>query len=228
MTAFRLANGTMLHIAPSVLDGSHGDRSPSASARRSCMSINRGGGNSLTGEIIDRAYVGVSTQLRSEDLGGRRDGVRPGGRGSQHAGRAARACRVRARTQHSSFSRPEGESPMNDLFTRDQVLRRALAGGAFPQAFPGLLAACGGSKKACGHVDQRCRKDAAEDDDLFQLAPLHRHQREDEDSSVARGRSRSTTGVNVKYVEDIQRQRQPSSGRSKVRLSPEPGRSAAT
>ena len=32
---------------------------------------------------------------------------------------------------------------MNELLTRDQVLRRALAGGAF-LSIPGLLAACGG------------------------------------------------------------------------------------
>ena len=36
---------------------------------------------------------------------------------------------------------------MNQSFTRDQILRRALAGGAF-LSVPGLLAACGGSSKS--------------------------------------------------------------------------------
>ena len=51
---------------------------------------------------------------------------------------------------------------------------------------------------------------------LLELAALHRHRREDEEAPVARRRSRRSTGVNVKYVEDIN-DNDSSSGRSRRR-----------
>jgi spermidine/putrescine transport system ATP-binding protein len=57
----RLTNGTMLHVAPSVLNGHTGP--VSVGIRPEKLHVDSGGGgNSLTGEIIERAYVGVSTQ----------------------------------------------------------------------------------------------------------------------------------------------------------------------
>jgi spermidine/putrescine transport system ATP-binding protein len=58
--AVRLTNGTMLHVAPRVLNGHTGP--VSVGIRPEKLHVDGRGGNSLTGEIIDRAYVGVSTQ----------------------------------------------------------------------------------------------------------------------------------------------------------------------
>jgi spermidine/putrescine transport system ATP-binding protein len=59
--AVRLGNGTLLHVSPRVLNGHTGPVSVGIRPEK----LHVGGGtdrNSLTGEIIERAYVGVSTQ----------------------------------------------------------------------------------------------------------------------------------------------------------------------
>ena len=81
-------NGTLLHVAPGVLDGhtgavSVGIRPGEASGRR-----RRDGNIARPAKIVERAYVGVSTQYVVETSVGRGDGLRPGG-GFAHAGRAS-------------------------------------------------------------------------------------------------------------------------------------------
>ena len=59
--AVRLENGTMLHVTAGVLNGHTGPVSVGIRPEKLHVGAGRGG-NSLTGEIIERAYVGVSTQ----------------------------------------------------------------------------------------------------------------------------------------------------------------------
>ena len=56
----RLGNGTLLHVAPAVLNGHAGP--VSVGIRPEKLHVGGGNGNSLAGKIIERAYVGVSTQ----------------------------------------------------------------------------------------------------------------------------------------------------------------------
>jgi len=56
----RLADGAMLQIAPSVLDGRTG--SVAVGIRPEKLRIGSGAVNTLSGEIVERAYTGVSTQ----------------------------------------------------------------------------------------------------------------------------------------------------------------------
>jgi spermidine/putrescine transport system ATP-binding protein len=56
----RLENGTMLHVAPGILQGRTG--AVSVGIRPEKLRIGIGEVNALSGEIVERAYVGVSTQ----------------------------------------------------------------------------------------------------------------------------------------------------------------------
>jgi spermidine/putrescine transport system ATP-binding protein len=58
--AVRLDGGTVLHVSPAALDGHRG--AVSVGIRPEKLRIADGGTNTLSGEIVDRAYVGVSTQ----------------------------------------------------------------------------------------------------------------------------------------------------------------------
>jgi len=58
--AVRLASGQILRIAPSAIDGHRG--AVSVGIRPEKIAIGGSGGNALAGEIVERAYVGVSTQ----------------------------------------------------------------------------------------------------------------------------------------------------------------------
>jgi spermidine/putrescine transport system ATP-binding protein len=56
----RLANGQLLQVAPGIVSGK--SRSVSVGIRPEKLHIGGSGTNRLTGEIVERAYVGVSTQ----------------------------------------------------------------------------------------------------------------------------------------------------------------------
>ena len=90
---------------------------------------------------------------------------------------------------------------MNELFTRDQILRRALAGSAFLSR-PGLLAACGGSSKSAatstGAVAQTLPKTLT-----FSNWPLYIDINTKTKSHPTLDAFQKRYGVNVKYVEDI-------------------------
>jgi len=90
---------------------------------------------------------------------------------------------------------------MNESFTRDQILRRALAGGAF-LSVPGLLAACGGSSKSAatstGAVAQTLPKTLT-----FSNWPLYIDINTKTKSHPTLDAFQKRYGVNVKYVEDI-------------------------
>jgi spermidine/putrescine transport system ATP-binding protein len=58
--AVRLDGGTVLHVAPQALDGHTG--TVAVGIRPEKLKIADSGTNTLSGEIVDRAYVGVSTQ----------------------------------------------------------------------------------------------------------------------------------------------------------------------
>ena len=58
--AVRLEGGTVLHVAPESLAGRTGR--VAVGIRPEKIHIDSGGRNTLTGEIVERAYVGVSTQ----------------------------------------------------------------------------------------------------------------------------------------------------------------------
>jgi spermidine/putrescine transport system ATP-binding protein len=58
--AVRLDGGSVLRVAPEALDGHRG--AVSVGIRPEKLRIADGGTNTLSGEIVDRAYVGVSTQ----------------------------------------------------------------------------------------------------------------------------------------------------------------------
>ena len=90
---------------------------------------------------------------------------------------------------------------MNELFTRDQILRRALAGSAF-LSLPGLLAACGGSSKSAatstGAVAKTLPKTLT-----FSNWPLYIDINTKTKSHPTLDAFQKRYGVNVKYVEDI-------------------------
>jgi spermidine/putrescine transport system substrate-binding protein len=90
---------------------------------------------------------------------------------------------------------------MNELLTRDQILRRALAGSAF-LSLPGLLAACGGSSKSAatstGTVAQTLPKTLT-----FSNWPLYIDINTKTKSHPTLDAFQKRYGVNVKYVEDI-------------------------
>ena len=90
---------------------------------------------------------------------------------------------------------------MTELFTRDQILRRALAGSAF-LSLPGLLAACGGSSKSAatstGAVAQTLPKTLT-----FSNWPLYIDINTKTKSHPTLDAFQKRYGVNVKYVEDI-------------------------
>jgi spermidine/putrescine transport system ATP-binding protein len=58
--AVRLDSGSVLHVTPEALGGHRG--AVSVGIRPEKLRIADGGTNTLSGEIVDRAYVGVSTQ----------------------------------------------------------------------------------------------------------------------------------------------------------------------
>lgn len=58
--AVRLDEGTVLHVVPSALDGHTGP--VSVGIRPEKLRVDGDGTNVVTGEIVERAYVGVSTQ----------------------------------------------------------------------------------------------------------------------------------------------------------------------
>jgi spermidine/putrescine transport system substrate-binding protein len=90
---------------------------------------------------------------------------------------------------------------MNELFTRDQVLRRALAGGAF-LSVPGLLAACGGSKKSAATSTAAIAKTLPKHM-TFSNWPLYIDINQKTKSHPSLAAFDKHYGVNVKYVEDI-------------------------
>ena len=58
--AVRLESGQVLRVAPAAIDGHRGP--VSVGIRPEKIKIGGAGGNALAGEIVERAYVGVSTQ----------------------------------------------------------------------------------------------------------------------------------------------------------------------
>jgi spermidine/putrescine transport system ATP-binding protein len=58
--AVRLEGGSVLRVSPEAIDGHRG--AVSVGIRPEKLRIGDGGTNTLSGEIVDRAYVGVSTQ----------------------------------------------------------------------------------------------------------------------------------------------------------------------
>ncbi len=128
----------MLRVGPGVLNGETG--AVSVGIRPEKLRVGGDEGNSLTGEIVERAYVGVSTQYVVRTAVGDVT-VFVQGAGSQMPGEQIELTFAPEAT--FVVSRSGGQPRMNELLTRDQVLRRALAGGAF-LTIPGLLAACGG------------------------------------------------------------------------------------
>jgi spermidine/putrescine transport system ATP-binding protein len=58
--AVRLDGGALLHVAPAALDGHDG--AVSVGIRPEKLRVGGGEANTLAGEVLDRAYVGVSTQ----------------------------------------------------------------------------------------------------------------------------------------------------------------------
>ncbi len=85
----RLGNGTLLRVTDGVLNGHTGPVSVGIRPEKLHVGPGRDG-NSLSGEIIERAYVGVSTQYVVKTSVGNVTRVRPGSR-IAHAGRAAGA-----------------------------------------------------------------------------------------------------------------------------------------
>jgi spermidine/putrescine transport system substrate-binding protein len=91
---------------------------------------------------------------------------------------------------------------MNDLFTRDQLLRRALAGGAF-LSVPGLLAACGGGSKKSAVTSTAAAAKTLPKRMTFSNWPLYIDINEKTKSHPSLAAFDKHYGVNVKYLEDI-------------------------
>ena len=91
---------------------------------------------------------------------------------------------------------------MNDRFTRDQVLRRALAGGAF-LSVPGLLAACGGGAKKTAVTSTGAVARTLPKSMTFSNWPLYIDINEKTKSHPSLVAFQKHYGVKVKYVEDI-------------------------
>jgi spermidine/putrescine transport system ATP-binding protein len=60
--AVRLAGGQVLRVPPAALDGKSGEVSVGIRPEKIGIGEGAGNGNALAGEIVERAYVGVSTQ----------------------------------------------------------------------------------------------------------------------------------------------------------------------
>src|SRR5689334_9925688 len=90
---------------------------------------------------------------------------------------------------------------MNDQITRDELLRRAVAGGAF-LSIPGLLAACGGSgsKSSAGTTTVARTMPASL---TFSNWPLYIDLNEKTKSHPTLVAFQKHYGVKVKYLEDI-------------------------
>jgi spermidine/putrescine transport system substrate-binding protein len=91
---------------------------------------------------------------------------------------------------------------MSELFTRDQVLRRALAGGAF-LSVPGLLAACGGGSKKSAVTSTAAAAKTLPKTMTFSNWPLYIDINQKTKSHPSLAAFDKHYGVNVKYIEDI-------------------------
>jgi spermidine/putrescine transport system substrate-binding protein len=91
---------------------------------------------------------------------------------------------------------------MTELFTRDQMLRRALAGGAF-LSVPGLLAACGGGSKKAAVTTTGAIAKTLPKSMTFSNWPLYIDINQKTKTHPSLVAFEKHYGVNVKYVEDI-------------------------
>jgi spermidine/putrescine transport system substrate-binding protein len=90
---------------------------------------------------------------------------------------------------------------MNELLTRDQVLRRALAGGAF-LSIPGLLAACGGGSKSAA-TTTTSGPQTMPSSLTWSNWPLYIDVNEKTKTHPTLVQFQKHYGVKVKYLEDI-------------------------
>lgn len=90
---------------------------------------------------------------------------------------------------------------MTQSYTRDQLLRRALAGGAL-LTVPGLLAACGGSKKAASTTTAAAAQQLPKSL-TWSNWPLYIDINQKTKTHPTLVAFEKKTGVNVKYLEDI-------------------------
>ena len=177
----RLGNGTLLHVAPAVLNGHTGPVSVGIRPEK----LHVGGElRQLADREDHRARLRRRLDaVRSGDLRGQRHGVRPGGR-IAHAGRAAGAV-VRAGRRRSSFPDRRRIVHERSVHTRSGSAARACR-RCVPERSRTTRCLRRRRQEGCDHLDRRDREDDAEADDVLELAALHRHQREDEVASVAR------------------------------------------
>jgi spermidine/putrescine transport system substrate-binding protein len=91
---------------------------------------------------------------------------------------------------------------MSELFTRDQMLRRAVAGGAF-LSVPGLLAACGGGSKKSAVTSTAGVAKTLPKTMTFSNWPLYIDINQKTKSHPSLAAFDKHYGVNVKYIEDI-------------------------
>ena len=217
----RLGNGTLLHVVAGRAERPHrpglGRDPPGEAARR-----RRTDAQLADGEIIERAYVGVSTQYV----------VRPPWATSRSTsrgpGRTCRAsswsCRSR-RTQRSSF-------PDRRRFVHERVVhpRSAAAARARRRCVPERSRTARRlrrrPKKAAATVDQRDRADAAEDADASRTGRSTSTSTRRRSRTRRSSRSRSAT-ASTSSTSRTSTTTTASSGRSKAR-SRRASRSAAT
>jgi spermidine/putrescine transport system substrate-binding protein len=91
---------------------------------------------------------------------------------------------------------------MNELLTRDQVLRRALAGGAF-LSIPGLLAACGGGGSKSAATTKTSGPQTMPSSLTWSNWPLYIDVNEKTKTHPTLVQFQKHYGVKVKYLEDI-------------------------
>ena len=91
---------------------------------------------------------------------------------------------------------------MNELLTRDQVLRRALAGGAF-LSIPGLLAACGGGGSKSAATTTTSGAQTMPSSLTWSNWPLYIDVNEKTKGHPTLVQFQKHYGVKVKYLEDI-------------------------
>ena len=91
---------------------------------------------------------------------------------------------------------------MNEPITRDELLRRALAGGAF-LSVPGLLAACGGSSKSAATTTTTAAAKTMPSSLTFSNWPLYIDIDQKTNSHPSLVAFQKHYGTKVKYLEDI-------------------------
>src|SRR5262245_10897565 len=115
----------------------------------------------------------------------------------------ASSCRCRSRLmKRLSSLELEVEHAMNEQITRDELLRRALAGGAF-LSLPGLLAACGGGGSKSAATTTTSGSQTMPKSLTFSNWPLYIDINEKTKTHPSLVAFQKHYGVHVKYLEDI-------------------------